>query len=65
MKLSEIKTVSEFMEMLDWVLDENGLVITDYDLLLNTVLNTFSDLEQDVDLPDTDDPVEEDVGLDI
>jgi hypothetical protein len=54
MKLSEIKTVNEFMEMLNWDLDENGLTITDWNRLANTVANTFDDLEVDIELTEED-----------
>jgi hypothetical protein len=54
MKLSEIKTVNEFMAMLNWDLDENGLTITDWNRLANTVANTFDDLEVDIELTEED-----------
>lgn len=46
-KLSEIKTVSEFLEAIDWALDGNGLVITDAEQLCEAIAHNF-DLEDDV-----------------
>lgn len=48
MKLNEITKVSEFMDMLEWTLDENGLTITDWDLLTETVATNFPELEDDM-----------------
>ncbi len=53
-KLAEITKLSEFMEMLEWCLDENGMVIVDYVQLTEAVFNRFPELEddmQDDDLP--------------
>jgi hypothetical protein len=48
MKLNEIKTLSEFMEILEWQFDGHGLVITDWHDLTEAVLNTFPELEDDM-----------------
>jgi hypothetical protein len=55
MKLNEITKLSEFMEMLDWQLDENGLVITDLELLADAVMRTFPELEDDISSDEDDD----------
>lgn len=48
MKLSEMTKVSQFMEMLEWDLDEHGLTITDYNKLLETVAAGIPELEDDM-----------------
>ena len=47
-QLKDITKVSELLEILDWDLDGNGLVITDYNLLAHYVAVTFPELEDDV-----------------
>jgi hypothetical protein len=44
--LSEIKTVNDFMEMLNWDLDENGMMITDWMQLKDAVRDRFPELVQ-------------------
>lgn len=48
MKLSEITTVSELLEILDWDLDGKGMVITDGDDLAKAIAETFPELEDDI-----------------
>ena len=40
-KLNEIKKLSEFMEILDWYLDGQGMTITNWYELTEAVINTF------------------------
>jgi len=42
--LSEIKTLNDFMEMLNWDLDEKGMMITDWMQLKDTVRDRFPEL---------------------
>ena len=42
--LSEIKTLDDFMEMLNWDLDEKGLLVTDWMQLKDTVRDRFPEL---------------------
>lgn len=48
MRLKDITKVSEFVDMLEWTLDESGLVITDFDLLVDTIVREFPELEDDM-----------------
>ena len=52
MKLSEITKVSQLLEILDWDLDGDGLVITDGELLREALVRTFPELEDDVSMED-------------
>ena len=52
MPLKDITKVSELLEILDWDLDGNGLVITDYTMLGEAVVNRFPELEDDLYTPD-------------
>ena len=42
--LSEIKTLNDFMEMLNWDLDEKGMMIIDWMQLKDTVRDRFPEL---------------------
>ncbi len=46
-KLAEIKSISEFMEMIDCDLDEKGLLITDWLELVDAVRDRFPELIDD------------------
>lgn len=51
--LKDITKVSEFVDMLEWRLDEHGLVITDFDLLVDTIAREFPELEDDMPQKET------------
>lgn len=48
MKLNEITKVSELMDVLEWDLDEHGMVITDWTELAAAVARRFPELEDDL-----------------
>ena len=48
MKLNEIKTLSEFMEIVEWQLDGYGLDVTNWYDLADAVMNAFPELEDDM-----------------
>jgi hypothetical protein len=43
-----ITKLTEMMDILEWQLDENGLVITDWAMLTDAVRSAFPELEDDV-----------------
>lgn len=58
MKLNEITKVSELMDVLNWDLDEHGMVITDYAELIQAVVRRFPELEDDMSPDEVVEPLD-------